>query len=134
MNAKQQEEPRLITELRQYITDVDDAELYNIAANVLSERIKAVKVAIGGAVTASRLRLHMDNLKGSNEALGEARKLKAQYAFFKGEWEKVRPVDAEEPDQEEPLDSEEEELTTLTEEQMQALVNGVKETPLVSPA
>jgi hypothetical protein len=119
------EEPRVITVLRQYLSDIEDRELYNIATLVLADQIKGLKMQIGVAVTNARLRLNMDNLKGSNEALGEARKLKAQYRFLKSEWEKVRPVDADDPDKQVSGEGEGVEPTSLTEKEMEALIEQI---------
>lgn len=116
------EEPRIITVMRTYIPDVEDRELYIIATNAIAEQIKGLKMQIGTTCSIARLRLNMDNLKGSNEALGEARKMTAQYTFLKNEWEKVRPQDAEDPDKEElAFDAD---PPSLTEAQMEALQNG----------
>ena len=118
------EEPRMITVLREYLDDVSDKELYNIATNVLAEQIKGLKLQIGMTLSNARLYLNMDNLKSSNEALGNARTLKSQYRFLKSEWERVRPADAEDPDKDDA--TEEQEPTSLTEVQMQALLDGEK--------
>ena len=118
------EEPRLIAVLREYLDDVSDKELYIIATNVLAEQIKGLKLQIGMTISNARLYLNMDNLKSSNEALGNARTLKSQYRFLKSEWEKVRPADAEDPDKDDA--TEEQEPTSLTEVQMQALLDGEK--------
>ena len=124
MSERPGNEPRMITVLREYLDDVSDKELYNIATNVLAEQIKGLKLQIGMTISNARLYLNMDNLKSSNEALGNARTLKSQYRFLKSEWEKVRPADAEDPDKDDA--TEEQEPTSLTEVQMQALLDGEK--------
>ena len=124
MSERPGNEPRMIAVLREYLDDVSDKELYNIATNVLAEQIKGLKLQIGMTISNARLYLNMDNLKSSNEALGNARTLKSQYRFLKSEWEKVRPADAEDPDKDDA--TEEQEPTSLTEVQMQALLDGEK--------
>ena len=124
MSERPGNEPRMIAVLREYLDDVSDKELYNIATNVLAEQIKGLKLQIGMTLSNARLYLNMDNLKSSNEALGNARTLKSQYRFLKSEWEKVRPADAEDPDKDDA--TEEQEPTSLTEVQMQALLDGEK--------
>ena len=124
MSERPGNEPRMIAVLREYLDDVSDKELYNIATNVLAEQIKGLKLQIGMTISNARLYLNMDNLKSSNEALGNARTLKSQYRFLKSEWERVRPADAEDPDKDDA--TEEQEPTSLTEVQMQALLDGEK--------
>jgi hypothetical protein len=112
----------MITVLRQYMEDCKDDELYIIATNVLGEQIKGLKIQIGIQVSQARLRLNMDNLKGSNEALGEARKLKAQYKYLRQQYELVAPSDAEDPDKESPADGEDGPAQPMTASQLEDLL------------
>jgi len=76
----------MIDILPEYLdTGMVDGEIKNLAVSTIRNHLTQLKQAIANSVISARSHTLMDNLKGADTAMEQARKLQTQYHYFLSE-------------------------------------------------